>query len=62
MLTTAASDDNEAADEYDGDFKYIRDFQKYVQRLFEEMKKLFRNVFSRDFDVAVEQEDKNNDD
>ena len=43
------NDQYESVNEYDGDFKYVRNFRKYFQRLMEDIKKLLQGVTGLDF-------------
>ncbi len=57
--TAAAADDEEHGEngnEYDGDFKYIRDFRKYIQKLMEDIKKLVQNLTGYNFNNTPRQQ------
>lgn len=51
--TTTAAFDDEDADEseqdFEGDFKYIKNFRQYMQKLMEDIKKFIRNITGADF-------------
>ena len=51
--TTASSDFDEIfpteTPNYDGDFRYVQDFRKYVQQLLEDIRKLVSNLTGYDF-------------
>ncbi|CAF1149114.1 unnamed protein product [Adineta steineri] len=46
--TTVAIDYEQNDNEYDGDYKYIRDFRKYIQQLVDDIKKVIRNLTGMD--------------
>ncbi len=51
-MAVADDEEEDSTNEYDGDFKYIRDFRKYFNQLMEDIKKLVRNLTGYNFKNA----------
>jgi hypothetical protein len=51
-MAIADDEEEDSTNEYNGDFKYIRDFRKYFQQLMEDIKKLVRNLTGYNFKNA----------